>query len=45
MKINRARPKTQSAVLEAMEEEQVTVFGETHTLTAPFSCCGDPEPG
>ena len=34
--INRATPKTQSAVLEAMEEEQVTVFGETHTLTPPF---------
>ncbi len=34
--INRATPKTQSAVLEAMEEEQVTVFGETHPLTPPF---------
>lgn len=34
--INRATPKTQSAVLEAMEERQVTVFGETHTLTPPF---------
>jgi MoxR-like ATPase len=34
--INRATPKTQSAVLEAMEEKQVTVFGETHTLDAPF---------
>lgn len=34
--INRATPKTQSAVLEAMEEQQVTVFGETHTLTPPF---------
>src|SRR3989337_3722108 len=29
--INRATPKTQSAVLEAMEEKQVTVFGESHT--------------
>src|SRR5919108_5375923 len=28
--INRATPKTQSAVLEAMEERQVTVFGESH---------------
>ena len=34
--INRATPKTQSAVLEAMEEQQVTVFGETHVLTPPF---------
>uniref|UniRef100_UPI00036295B5 AAA family ATPase n=1 Tax=Halarchaeum acidiphilum TaxID=489138 RepID=UPI00036295B5 len=30
--INRAPPKTQSALLEAMEEEQVTVDGETHAL-------------
>ena len=34
--INRATPKTQSAVLEAMEEKQVTVFGESHTLQSPF---------
>lgn len=34
--INRATPKTQSAVLEAMEERQVTVFGETHALEPPF---------
>jgi MoxR-like ATPase len=34
--INRATPKTQSAVLEAMEERQVTVFGETHRLESPF---------
>jgi MoxR-like ATPase len=34
--INRATPKTQSAVLEAMEEKQVTVFGESYTLEAPF---------
>jgi MoxR-like ATPase len=34
--INRATPKTQSAVLEAMEEKQVTVFGETYLLDAPF---------
>ncbi len=34
--INRATPKTQSAVLEAMEERQVTVFGETFTLDSPF---------
>ena len=34
--INRATPKTQSAVLEAMEERQVTVFGSTYPLDPPF---------
>src|SRR2546428_188703 len=34
--INRARPKTQSALLEAMQERQVTVEGETHALERPF---------
>jgi MoxR-like ATPase len=34
--INRASPKTQSALLEAMEEKQVTVDGETHDLPDPF---------
>jgi MoxR-like ATPase len=34
--INRATPKTQSAVLEAMEEKQVTVFGESYALVSPF---------
>jgi len=34
--INRASPKTQSALLEAMEESQVTVDGVTHTLPEPF---------
>ena len=34
--INRATPKTQSALLEAMEERQVTVDGETHELPRPF---------
>jgi MoxR-like ATPase len=34
--INRATPKTQSALLEAMEEHQVTVDGVTHSLPAPF---------
>jgi len=34
--INRATPKTQSALLEAMEERQVTVDGTTHPLPAPF---------
>ena len=34
--INRASPKTQSALLEAMEEKQVSVEGETRALPAPF---------
>src|SRR3954470_10545825 len=34
--INRASPKTQSALLEAMEERQVTVDGHTHLLEPPF---------
>ncbi|HOV49016.1 MAG TPA: MoxR family ATPase [Anaerolineae bacterium] len=34
--INRATPKTQSALLEAMEERQVTVDGVTHPLPQPF---------
>jgi MoxR-like ATPase len=34
--INRATPKTQSALLEAMAENQVTVDGQTHTLPQPF---------
>jgi MoxR-like ATPase len=34
--INRASPKTQSALLEAMEERQVTVEGETRPLPSPF---------
>src|ERR687895_57457 len=34
--INRASPKTQSALLECMEERQVTVDGVTHELSAPF---------
>ena len=34
--INRASPKTQSALLECMEERQVTVDGITHLLQAPF---------
>jgi MoxR-like ATPase len=34
--INRATPKTQAALLEAMEERQVTVDGITHTLPRPF---------
>jgi MoxR-like ATPase len=34
--INRASPKTQSALLEAMEEQQVTVDGHTYPLPQPF---------
>jgi len=34
--VNRATPKTQSALLEAMEEYQVTIEGETHILPKPF---------
>src|SRR4029078_3933776 len=34
--INRAGPKTQSALLEAMEEQQVTVEGDTRALPKPF---------
>src|SRR5947207_12276517 len=34
--INRATPKTQSALLEAMEERQVTVDGPTHAMPAPL---------
>ncbi len=34
--INRTTPKTQSALLEAMGERQVSIDGQTHTLEAPF---------
>jgi MoxR-like ATPase len=34
--INRASPKTQSALLECMEESQVTIDGQTHLLARPF---------
>ena len=34
--INRATPKTQSALLEAMQEQQVTVDGVTYPITEPF---------
>ena len=34
--INRATPKTQAALLESMEEKQVTVDGVTHALPSPF---------
>ena len=34
--VNRASPRTQSALLEAMEEQQVTIEGETFELQSPF---------
>src|ERR671917_2020015 len=34
--INRATPKTQAALLEAMEEQQITIDGTTHDLPRPF---------
>ena len=34
--INRTPPKTQAALLEAMQEKQVTIGGERHSLPAPF---------
>ena len=34
--INRATPRTQSALLEAMQEQQVTIDGITHPLPRPF---------
>ncbi|MCK0139444.1 MoxR family ATPase [Aliiroseovarius sp. F47248L] len=34
--INRASPRTQSALLQAMQERQVSVAGQTHALAAPF---------
>ena len=42
--INRATPKTQSALLEAMEERQITVEGETHRLEEPFFVIGTQNP-
>jgi len=42
--INRATPKTQSALLEAMEERQVTVDGVTHQLQSPFMVMGTQNP-
>jgi MoxR-like ATPase len=35
--INRATPRTQSAFLEAMQEQHVTVFGTTHEIASPFA--------
>ena len=42
--INRTSPKTQSALLEAMEERSVTVDGETHPLPNPFICIATQNP-
>lgn len=42
--INRAGPKTQSALLEAMEEQQVSVDGTTHSLPSPFFVIGTQNP-
>jgi MoxR-like ATPase len=43
--VNRATPKTQSALLEAMEEQQVTAEGETRPLPAPFFVVATQNPG
>lgn len=42
--INRATTKTQSALLEVMEERNVTVDGETHELPVPFMLCATQNP-
>nr|MBP3597869.1 MoxR family ATPase [Eubacterium sp.] len=42
--INRTSPKTQSALLEAMEEEKVTVDGEEHFLPQPFTVIATENP-
>ncbi len=42
--INRASPKTQSALLEAMQERQVTIEGTTHPLPSPFLVIGTQNP-
>ena len=42
--INRASPRTQSALLEAMSEQQVTVDGVTHPLEPPFLCLATQNP-
>ena len=43
--LNRASPKTQSALLEAMEERQVRIDGTTHALPSPFFVIGTQNPG
>ena len=42
--INRASPRTQSAMLEAMQEQRVSVMGETHVLPDPFWCMATQNP-
>ena len=42
--INRTSPKTQSALLQAMQEKQVTVDGTTHILPEPFMVCATQNP-
>jgi len=42
--INRASPRTQSALLEAMGEQQVTIDGQTYPLDAPFLCIATQNP-
>lgn len=42
--INRASPRTQSALLEAMSEQQVTIEGTCHTLPAPFAVIATQNP-
>jgi MoxR-like ATPase len=42
--INRASPRTQSALLEAMSEQQVTVEGDTRPLPLPFLCIATQNP-
>ncbi len=42
--INRATPKTQAALLEAMEERQITIDGVVHTLPQPFMVIGTQNP-
>ena len=43
--INRATPKTQSALLEAMAEQQVSIDGESHALPQPFFVVATQNPG
>lgn len=42
--INRTSPKTQSALLEVMEENTISIDGETHALPVPFVCIATQNP-
>lgn len=42
--INRASPRTQAAMLEAMQEQRVSVLGKTHELPFPFWCMATQNP-